>query len=361
MPKHKTFMKQKFQLLFLLCIMALGASAQKDTSASLNIGDNAPRLRVSKWIKGTQGEIFEKGKIYVIDFWATWCGPCIAAMPHLSYLAHKYKHKAVFLAIDVYEGHVTKTRSTAQIKDFVSSMGRKMYFNVAVEDSNFTVHQWLDASNEKSIPTTFVIDGEGRVAWIGHPHELDTVLRRIVDNTWDIKAALTKRDIDDQWEKSDMEVINKVQRYQGRYDHLEDLGNPDSTLFVIDEMVKKEPDLKYTPWMVSYTFSALLRTDPSKAYKFGKQAMTTATYGLPAWNMIIGDIRDDSRKIHLPAEIYLLGAECHQAEIDHVIYPELVNMSKKYQEMAAWYKLAGEKSKAIKAEKKAIKFYRKMI
>jgi hypothetical protein len=150
-----------------------------------------------------------------------------------------------------------------------------MNFNVAAEDTNFTAHDWLEAFDVNSIPTTFVIDGQGRVAWIGFPNSLDTVLQKIVNNTWDIKEALSKRIFYDYLEKLDMEVIDKVRRYHGNYDHLEDLGNPDSTLLVLNEMVKKEPNLKYASWMVFYTFSALLRTDPHKAYEYGK-----ACYGM---------------------------------------------------------------------------------
>jgi len=355
-------MKSKLFLLLSFCFVAASVSAQKGASVKFNIGDAAPPLRVREWIKGTPVKSFEKGNIYVVEFWATWCRPCIAAMPHLSHLARKYSHKVSFSAIAVYESRGAKPTSIAQLKDFVDGMGHRMDFNVAAEDTNFTVHDWLDAYGEDGIPTTFVINREGKVAWIGHPHDLDTVLRKIVKNTWDtrdMEQLLSKKIYNDRWQKSDMEVIDKVRKYQGVYDHLEDIGNPDSTLFVVNEMVKKHPDLKYTPWIVSYTFSALLRTDPHKAYEFGKQAMVTTTYTRPAWYMIIGVIKDDSRKVHMTPEIYRLGAECYQAEIDHTTYPKIVDIAEKYREMAGWYRLAGDQPMAIKAEKKAMKFERR--
>ena len=349
-------LKPKFLLLLLFCMIGVTVRAQKDTSARFNIGDPAPPLRVKEWIKGTPVKSFEKGKVYVVEFWATWCSPCILAMPHLSRLARKYKRKVTFSAIDIWESHVTKTISMAQLKTFVDSMGRRMNFSVAAEDTGFTVHDWFKAFDEEGIPTTFVIDAQGRVAWIGHPNHLDSVLQKIVNNTWDIKAALFKRVFDDQWEKSDYEVVDKVHQFQGRYYDLGNIGFPDSTLSVINEMVKKRPDLKYTPWMVSYTFSALLLSDPQKAYEYGKAAMATTTYDGPAYSMIIGDIKSESRKVNMTPDIYRLGAECYQAEIDRLIYPEHVDRAIKYRTMAQWYRLAGDESKAIKAEKKALKF-----
>jgi thiol-disulfide isomerase/thioredoxin len=390
-------MKPKLQLLLLFCMLMFTVSAQNDTSAKSKVeqndttlkftdvqkdssvilistkkdtttarfmGDPAPQLRVREWIKGTPVTSFEKGKVYVVDFWATWCGPCIAGMPHLSDLARKFKDKVTISSIDVFESQVSRPKTLTQIKEFVDSMGRKMNFNVAVEDTNFTVHDWLDAFHQHYIPAAFVINGQGIVVWMGNTRSLDTVLQKIVNNTWDIEAESIKRKYADNSQKYlddlDEALISKVRRYQGRYNDLDDLGFPDSTLMVIDEMVKKEPKLKYSPWVASYTFIALLRTDPHKAYEFGKQTMASSPYGGDAYGSIIGDIRDDMRKLSTPKEIYLLGAECYQVKIDRSPpYVTIDYMAKQYHEMAEWYRRGGDKLKALAAEKKAIKLWEK--
>ena len=350
-------MKLKLLLLLLFCMLRFNVSAQKDTWAKFNIGDDAPPLRVKEWVKGKPIPNFEKGKVYVVEFWATWCGPCILAMPHLSRLARKYRRKVTFLAIDVWESHAIKPTSIAQLKAFVDSMGRRMNFNVAAEDTNFTEHDWFTAFDwEGGIPATFVVDAHGKVAWIDQPYHLDTALRKIVNDTWDIKKALTKRVFDDRLDKLDDEVIDKVNRFEGKYYDLKDIGFPDSTLYVINEIVKKEPDLKYTPEMLGYTFSALLKCDPQRAYAYGKAAMAATNYDYTAGSMIIDDIKNDSRKINIPPDIYRLGAACYQAEIDGAPLPELIDRSTKYRTMAEWYRLGGDVQKALKAERKSIKF-----
>ena len=78
------------------------AHAQDTAQVSFNIADPAPSLYVQEWLKGTPIQQFEKGRIYVIEFWATWCKPCIAAMPHLSVLASKYKNKITIIGVSVY-------------------------------------------------------------------------------------------------------------------------------------------------------------------------------------------------------------------------------------------------------------------
>ena len=350
---HWTLKGLNIQLLLLLFTIAFTMFGQEAHPPSLNIGDYAPPLRVSKWIKGAPVQRFEKGHVYVLEFWATWCKPCIAAMPHLSALAYEYKDRVTILGIDIYE---KKATTLEKVKDFVNSMGHRMDYSVATEDSNFTVADWLEATGEKNngIPRTFVVNVGGRLAWIGHPKDLDEVLPKIVNNTWDVKEALTKRNLDKHLAELDDSAREELNCYVGDAFKPGDLGKPDSALLVIDEIIRKEPKLKYTPSIAFHTFSSLLKTDPHKAYEYGKVVLVTSTYEEPACYSIIDVIKWYSDKLNFPAEIYQLGAEAYQVRIDQIPYPEIVDIFKLYHKMAEWYLIAGDKSKAIDAMQKAI-------
>src|SRR5947209_897878 len=61
----------------------------------LKVGDAAPPLTVTKWLSGAEVKSFEPGKVYVVEFWATWCGPCVVMMPHLGDIQEELGPKGV--------------------------------------------------------------------------------------------------------------------------------------------------------------------------------------------------------------------------------------------------------------------------
>ena len=88
--------------LILVCCAAVAAISLRPAEAepSLTIGSKAPSLDIEHWVQDGNGAFkhvsdFEKGKVYVVEFWATWCGPCIMSMPHLAELQTKFRDKDV--------------------------------------------------------------------------------------------------------------------------------------------------------------------------------------------------------------------------------------------------------------------------
>lgn len=175
-------------IIFILALyLVIPAFSQK--LSPFIIGDPAPEIKYSKWLKGTPVTSFDKNKVYVIECWATWCGPCIAAMPHLSELAKKYEGKAIFIGMNVWE-KIPEDQSyesvLPRVTQFASSLGDKMSYNIAVDDANrYMAKNWLARAKAPGIPTTFVIKG-GILMWIGHPSALDKILLSIEDGTFQI-------------------------------------------------------------------------------------------------------------------------------------------------------------------------------
>lgn len=349
-------MRTKNLLLYLLCMLSIHVHAQyPEDSISINIGDAAPPLYVQEWIKGSPIQQLEKGRIYVLEFWATWCRPCMAAMPHISALARKYHDKITFIGMDVYEQENT---SVQKIKHVVDSLGDKMDYHVAMDDNNRMVEEWLVASGEKEngIPRSIVVDAEGRLAWMGYPKDLDTVLEKMVGNKWDIDQALATRNEIRRLKELDEDVGYSIKYpddvFQPGY-----VERPDSTLLVLAEIVRKEPKLKYAFSVTYYTFSSLLKIDQTKAYEYGREILTATEY--PSYSSIYFNVETYADTLNLLPKIYEIGAEALQKQIGQYPWPEIVDVSDDYDQIADWYWRANNKSKAIEAQQKAIEALKK--
>ena len=135
---------------------AVGAHLFKNRSAGL-IGTMAPTIQIDEWITSPAPDL--KGRVYVLEFWATWCPPCMQSIPHMIELADKYKDKAVpFIALSV-------DRSSEPVKTMVKDKGINYYVGM---DNGLS-----EKYSVRGIPSAFIIDRSGMVVWQGHPMSPD--------------------------------------------------------------------------------------------------------------------------------------------------------------------------------------------
>jgi len=208
------------------------------TAHALGIGDAAPKLQVKEFVKGQPVKEFHKGKLYVIEFWATWCGPCKVSIPHLTEMAHKYKD-VTFVGVSVWE------QSQEQVKPFVTSMGTKMDYTVAMDsvpsgktgNDGFMAANWMQAAHQDGIPTAFIIDKDAKIAWIGHPMSMDKPLEQIVAGKFDSKAAKLIQE-KEAAQQQKMAALGAKFQAAGK--------DKAKQIAVLDEALKESPELEPT-------------------------------------------------------------------------------------------------------------------
>ncbi|MFO0829711.1 MAG: redoxin domain-containing protein [Phycisphaerales bacterium] len=152
------------------------------SAGQLAAGQKAPALTIEEWVKGDAAPTFEPGKVYVIEFWATWCGPCIAGIGHLTQLQSELRDKGLRV-IGVTTGDPRNT--LADVKSMVGMRGDGMNYTVAFDKNGATWNAYMTASGRNAIPASFVVGKDGTLEYIGHPQTLDIVLPKVLDGTWD--------------------------------------------------------------------------------------------------------------------------------------------------------------------------------
>ena len=168
---------------FLLLLLTATLSA-----AGLKTGDAAPATRPATQLQGAAVKDFEKGKVYVFECWATWCGPCIGAIPHLNELHQKLGPKGVvFTGVNVWDGE-KNVAAADKVKAFVKQQGAKMSYATAIGGDAF-IKDWLEAAGVNGIPHAFIVS-EGKLVWQGHPTEMtEEMLGDILTGTFNPKKS----------------------------------------------------------------------------------------------------------------------------------------------------------------------------
>ena len=126
-----------------------------------------PLISGLTWLKGDPIEIPSSSHVLVIEFWATWCGPCRQMPPHLTKLQQKYASKGLKVI------GVSTDEDKGAAAQFVAKMGSEMEYLVCLDSAKQAYETLMTASGVHSIPHAFVIDRSGKIIYSSHPASPD--------------------------------------------------------------------------------------------------------------------------------------------------------------------------------------------
>ncbi|MGH9903023.1 MAG: TlpA disulfide reductase family protein, partial [Pyrinomonadaceae bacterium] len=148
----------------------------------------APEIKAVEWVDQSPVKLSDlRGQVVLLDFWATWCGPCVVTIPHLNKLHKKYKDRGLtVIGLTRYYGEAEGREMTPQeelafLRQFKKKFG--VGYGFAVADSEINRETYGVAG----IPTAVLIDRRGAVRHIihgvypGSDEELTSAVRKLLD------------------------------------------------------------------------------------------------------------------------------------------------------------------------------------
>ncbi len=256
----------------------------------LVLGDKAPALHISKWLKGDPVERFESGHVYVVEFWATWCGPCIRGMPHISELQAKYEDKDVtVIGVNIWE------RNPENVPQWMEDRGNElMKYTVAMEEETKMADNWMKPAGARGIPTAFIVDQTGHVAWIGHPMRMDVPLERVVAGDWDTAAEREKALAEKRRERAAAPLNEAIRMAL-------DAGDFETAIAKMDELIELKPPRVASTIVGRFQITLKELGDVEAAYVFINKHRTAIWDSAPYLNsvswIVLTEVEGDDRNL----------------------------------------------------------------
>ncbi len=128
------------------------------------VGTTAPGLTITDYLQNKPADTSFHKKFKVLEFWATWCKPCLRAVPHLNRLSKTFQQENVVFLSFTYERPEETTRILQRFK----------FETIVVSDRSKTTHRNLkiEVNGLMALPRTVLIDDENKIVWVGRPEQL---------------------------------------------------------------------------------------------------------------------------------------------------------------------------------------------
>ena len=277
----------------------------------LTIGSDAPALDVEHWVQNGEGKFgkvtkFEKDKVYVVEFWATWCGPCVASMPHIVETQKKYAEKGVQIVSisnepketveEFLDRKVPRSEKETTFRDLTKS------YCLTTDPDGSVNASYMEAAGQNGIPCAFIVGKDGKIEWIGHPMQMDEPLKSVVEGKWDRKAFADEFKEQQEAEALQMKVQQQVslllrdKKFKEALEKFDELTAP-----------VKSPEMKLQFAMMKLRLHQIASSEQSEVAKTLKDTLAMASKDPMMSNQVAWTVWEMTEQGQLKKDKELLG------------------------------------------------------
>mgnify|MGYP001827051203 CR=1 FL=1 len=339
---HRLFAAAVFASAIVPAVCALAAER---SSEPLMVGDQAPMLAGAKWLRGGPVDKWQAGHVYLLDFWATWCAPCLQMMPSHQALEDRYgqeRFHVVGIAIWSDDGPMKPARALEKHPS--------LRYAVVEDTEGRFADLFMGGTGTRGLPTFMLIDRKGRLAWVGEPgEEFETTLDQILDGSFDLPAA------------REQDGIRRAgQAIFARIDELRRDGRPREAAELVDSVVALDQMRNGWAWAMKYEILADDCDDPAAAMKTAERFLGSDPGRNPFFNYAFAlrisrkntpgglDQRELDLGVHLARRAVDLAAEPNPDYLANLARVHFLRGE--IEEAIQWQKLAIEAAPALQRE-----------
>ncbi|QXP79213.1 MULTISPECIES: TlpA family protein disulfide reductase [Winogradskyella] len=153
------------KLMYILILLTFGNIYAQ---SNIKVNGKAPKINITNWIENIPNDKNLNDKYIVLEFWATWCGPCIAAVPHMNKIQEEFNQKDLYY-ISITDESIAKVERSLKRIEFKSIVVTDL-----TKETQINFGDGIKGLDE--YPLTVLIDKSGIIKWIGEPKNLNSAI-----------------------------------------------------------------------------------------------------------------------------------------------------------------------------------------
>ncbi|TWU07906.1 redoxin domain-containing protein [Stieleria varia] len=330
---------------------------------TLTIGDPAPKLDIQHWLAATDQQdtpvgAFMDGTVYIVEFWGTWCPPCITEIPHLAKLQQRYGHESLRL-ISVSDEPLEAVQ--AFLDREVPDAGGQTYrdltsvFSITTDPDRSVHRDYVDAAKGLGVPIAFMVGKTQRIEWVGHPGLIDAPLESVMRGDWDRETFA----VEFKQKQDVLAAVRKLSIFRQR-----NAERPEEVLRAIDEEFAKfegsdQPELQMLHAFRVQMLIKLKRSDEvervvREMLDSPKQSIETIGLAVSILFQIPPDVNIDRASLAQRALQRLQDAMPSDQFADMPVAMQRLADTRKTMMMVQLHQLAGQNDQAVTLLKKEL-------